>query len=108
MGCRLHVATKYDVEFKGDYFNHCQDAVTDFILELCQDDEAYYSDESSQIEIRKECFAQGIANLREYEFHELPVAIQKLGYSPDQLANIFKEMLNMSAPNLDYIVLCWS
>ena len=108
MGCRLHVATKYNVEFKGDYFNHCQNAVTDFILELCQDEEAYCSDDYAQIEISKECFAQGIANLREYEFYELPVAIQDLGYSPDHLANIFQDMLNMSAPNLDYIVLSWS
>ena len=107
MGYRLHVATKYDVEFGGGWFNNSADEVTDFIVELCKDEDCFISEDGSMLEISKDALASGIERLREYETIELPVEIQDLGYSAEELVMILKEMLNRSEPRLDYIVMKW-
>ena len=108
MGCRLHVATQYKVEFGGDWFNHCTSQVVNFLLELCDDDDSYVSDDYRHIEIPKESFVKGIKTLREYETSELPVSIQDMGYTPNELADIFTDILDMSAKDNEIVILsCW-
>lgn len=100
MSCRLHYAKKYEVEWKGGYFNWELDNVADIII----DAGGWVNDESGNswtAEIDRDDLKDYINNVR-YSGKEMP-SIN--GYSTDEVLAILQDILENGDKNNNIIYL---
>ena len=109
MGCELHVAKTYKVEYGKADFNRMQEQINSLLSDLCpsgwwSDNESYYS---SEIEINRDELKRGINLLRngmndeEFCFYEID------GYSRTEVADILEQFLNEADQDNDFVKLFW-
>ena len=107
MSNRLHnvvVTKKYDKENTG-YFNHGMEEINSFIMDIF--DETTVSDDGTNVVISKDGMEKGIKRLKEYSDDELPVKIQDLGYSAEEIADIFLTALYHSPEEDEFVEFDW-
>lgn len=130
MGYRLHYASKYDVQYKGGFFNHNTELVNELLNNLVElvsghlwynGEELYYS---NTLEIDKAYFLDIIKYLKgEYLFKDeellyyeetllhMEESIDKsliaLDYTREKFIEILQSIYDNSAPEINYIRLEW-
>lgn len=108
MGYRLHYAATYKVKYEGGYFNY-KTEINQLLAEKC---DAWCSDECPEHSDRLEVYREDLRNLVK-EMREDPEQYQKYldsknwDYTLDDFIAIFKEMIEKSDQDNNYIVLKW-
>ncbi len=109
MGCRLHVAKTYKVEYDKADFNHLQKQINQLLSDICPSvcwngNETNYSND---MEISREELKRGIKLLRngmnDKEFLHYKID----GYSRTEVADILEQFLNEADPDNDFVKLFW-
>lgn len=108
MGNRLHIASKYIIEYgDAEYFNYQNEEFHDLMDALGVDYTGEYYDE--EFEIQREDFERGlwklsnIKSLSEQEQEEIEDATRNLNLSSSDLIGILEKYLEESDPNNDYM-----
>ncbi|HCE47153.1 MAG TPA: hypothetical protein DEQ84_00425 [Prevotellaceae bacterium] len=110
MGCRLHVAKTYKVEYGKADFNHLQEQINLLLDDLCENavwESDAIPDYANEVELNKEELKRGINRLRneiddeEFCFYEID------GYSRAEVADILEQFLNEADPDNDFVKLFW-
>lgn len=109
MGCRLHVAKTYKVEYGKADFNRLQEQINLLLDDLCEHAEwnDNIADYSNEVELNKEELKRGINYLRngmddeEFCFYEID------GYSRTEVADILEQFLNEADQDNDFVKLFW-
>lgn len=108
MGCRLHVAKKYKVEYAlGDAFNY---KCSEFHNFLSVSGAEYTGEEwDADFEVSKDDWNKVIDKLKhlydlpEDERDEIKVAIDDLGCTTDEVIHMLEYYLENAEPNSDYL-----
>ena len=108
MGCRLHVAKKYDVQYASiDYFNYLIEEFH-YILDALEIDytgEVYEHD----FEVSKDQWRAGMGKLatldsqKEGVRREIEESLRRVSLTPGRMLEIMTEYLNASDPSNNYL-----
>lgn len=108
MGCRLHVAKKYDVQYASiDYFNYLIEEFH-YILDALEIDytgDVYEHD----FEVSKEQWRTGMGKLATLNAQELEAkreieeSLKRVELTPERMLEIMEEYLNAADPNNNYL-----
>ncbi len=109
MGCELHVAKTYKVEYGKADFNRMQEQINLLLDDLCEHAEwnDNIADYSNEVELNKEELKRGINYLRnemddeDFCFYEID------GYSRTEVADILEQFLNEADQDNDFVKLFW-
>lgn len=108
MGCRLHVAKKYDVQYASiDYFNYLIEEFH-YILDALEIDytgEVYEHD----FEVGKEQWRTGMGKLATLNAQEpkakreIEESLKRVELTPERMLEIMEEYLNAADPDNNYL-----
>ncbi len=113
MGYKIHVASTYQVEYRGypGRFSQCTEVINDLICELCpsawfSDDSVSYSD---RIEVPRAELKEAITKLNENkaEYVERLKENVDFDYTVDDIINAMQGWIDTSDQRNDYVILHW-
>lgn len=102
MGMRLHVATKYQVEYSDiEFFNWKQLEFADLLEALCICVDP--SEDTSRFDFDKDDMKMLIRKVRTSDDTNVLQAIETMGEGRDKLADELQQLLDAADPNDNYI-----
>jgi len=113
MGYRIHVASTYQVEYRGypGRFSYCVDIINDLLYELCP--KAWFSDDSTsnsdRIKVNREELKEAITKLNENKekYVERLKEYTDFDYTVDDIIDAMQGWIDTSDQRNDYVVLHW-
>jgi len=113
MGCRIHVASIYQIEYRGypGKFSCCSEVINDLICELCPN--AWFTDDSpsyaDRIEVPREDLKEAVTKLKENkeEYAERLKEYSDFDYSVEDIIDAMQGWIDTSDQRNDYVILHW-
>lgn len=102
MGYRLYVLKQYKIEYSTGYFNNMSKEIKELIIDIFSD--IYLDEEKNIIEIPKQSYIKDIEKIKYLIYEKY---LEKIPYTVDELYSIFKEILDISDPENNFIRLEW-
>ena len=102
MGMRLHVATRYQVEFSDiEFFNWKQMEFADLLeaVDICVDP----SEDTSRFDFDKDDMEMLIREVRTSDNNKVLKAVEAMGESRENVADKLQQLLDAAEPNDNYV-----